>query len=211
MTSANDTGGGDRPTREPGRVTRAALMEAALAHIADRGVLAGLNMREVANDVGVTPANIYHHFGSRQELLRAALTHQIEKLTEPIDLAVTAPYAEWRTAIFDLIQDNPPLRSTALLALDGDPSYEPLPLWELAVEHYERLIAEGDLPEGFDYFAAHVLTLSMSMGVAIYSDAVAHQAGIDREEVIERARTMFVKVVEGLSSSRHDEPDAPAN
>jgi len=211
MTSANDTGGGDRPTREPGRVTRAALMEAALAHIADRGVLAGLNMREVANDVGVTPANIYHHFGSRQELLRAALTHQIEKLTEPIDLAVTAPYAEWRTAIFDLIQDNPPLRSTALLALDGDPSYEPLPLWELAVEHYERLIAEGDLPEGFDYFAAHVLTLSMSMGVAIYSDAVAHQAGIDREEVIERARTMFVKVVEGLSSSRHDEPDAPAS
>jgi len=211
MTSANDTGGGDRPTREPGRVTRAALMEAALAHIADRGVLAGLNMREVANDVGVTPANIYHHFGSRQELLRAALTHQIEKLTEPIDSAVTAPYAEWRTAIFDLIQDNPPLRSTALLALDGDPSYEPLPLWELAVEHYERLIAEGDLPEGFDYFAAHVLTLSMSMGVAIYSDAVAHQAGIDREEVIERARTMFVKVVEGLSSSRHDEPDAPAS
>jgi len=210
MTSANDTGGADRPTREPGRVTRVALMEAALAHIAKRGVLAGLNMREVANDVGVTPANIYHHFGSRQELLRAALTHQIDKLTAPIDSAVTAPYAEWRTAIFDLVQDNPPLRTTALLALDGDPSYEPLPLWELAVEHYERLIAEGDLPEGFDYFAAHVLTLSMSMGVAIYSDAIAHQAGIDPDEVVERTRAMFVQVVEGLSS-RHDEPDAPAS
>jgi len=183
-------------------------MEAALAHIAERGVLAGLNMREVADAVGVTPANIYHHFGSRQGLLRAALTHQIEQLTAPIDAAVTEPYAEWRTAIFDLIQENPPLRNTALLALDDDPAYEALVLWELAAEHYQRLIDEGDLPEGFDYLAAHVLTLSMSMGVAIYGAAVSRQMGLTPSEVVERTRALFVEVVKGLSSGR-DEPPAP--
>ena len=48
-------------------------MDAALDLLTERGVLAGLNLREVADRVGVTPANIYHLFGSRQGLLRAAL------------------------------------------------------------------------------------------------------------------------------------------
>ena len=44
-------------------------MDAALDLLDERGVLAGLNLREVADRVGVTPANIYHLFGSRQGLL----------------------------------------------------------------------------------------------------------------------------------------------
>jgi len=201
MASTADTGGGaDRPTREPGRATRVALMEATLEYLGERGVLGGFNMREVADAVGVTSANIYHHFGSRQGLLRNALAYQIDKLTDEIDVAVTGGYVEWRTAIFDLIQDHRPLRNTALLALDDDLAYEPLALWDLATEHYERLIDEHDLDEDFDYLAAHVLTLTMSMGVAIYGDAVARQMGIDRDELVERTRAMFVDVVEGLST-----------
>jgi AcrR family transcriptional regulator len=39
--------------------TREALLDAALAQLRTKGVLAGLNLREVADAVGVTPANIY--------------------------------------------------------------------------------------------------------------------------------------------------------
>jgi hypothetical protein len=40
------------------RSTPDALMHAALDQLTSKGVLAGLNLREVAEDVGVTPANI---------------------------------------------------------------------------------------------------------------------------------------------------------
>lgn len=37
------------------------------------GILAGLNLREVAKEAGVTRGLLYHHFGSRAELLKASL------------------------------------------------------------------------------------------------------------------------------------------
>jgi len=173
-------------------------MEAALAHVADRGVLAGLNMREVADAAGVSPPNVYHHFASRQELLRAALSDQIERRSPAIDVAVHASFVEWRTQIFELVQQVPELRLTALLALDDDPAYEPLALYDLAQENYQRLVDEGELPDGFDALAAHVLTLSMAMGVAIYGRAVSRQVGIDVDELRDRTEAMFVTMLEGL-------------
>lgn len=184
-------------------------MHAALAQLANRGVLAGLNMREVADDVGVTPANIYHHYGSRRGLLRAALAHRVGQLTSTIDVAVKGSFVQWRTGIFDLILDNPSLRSTALLALDDDPDYEPLELWDLAQEHYARLIEEGELPADFDVLSVHLLTLTMAMGVAIYGDAVSSQVGISREELNGRARTMFVTMLERLVAGEADSRPEP--
>ena len=194
-------------TDDRGKATRLALMEATLAQLTERGVLTGLKLREVAEAVGVTSPNIYHHFESRQRLLREALTHQIDLLTAPIGMAVQGSFVEWRTAIFDLIASNRPLRMTALLALDDDPDYEPLELWPLAQEHYQRLIDEGELPDDFDVLAAHVLSLTMAMGLSIYGGAVARQVGISEVELVARTRTMFVALMESLVNSL-DEPDA---
>ena len=86
--------------------TRDALLDAALDQLERRGVLAGLNLREVASDVGVTPANIYHYFGSRQGLLRAALARemrfQIETAVPLTGGRPGAPFAKtlWRASIF---------------------------------------------------------------------------------------------------------------
>ena len=50
--------------------TEQKLIDVALDLIRQRGVLSGLNLKEVAEAAGVNRGNIYHYFGSRQELLR---------------------------------------------------------------------------------------------------------------------------------------------
>jgi AcrR family transcriptional regulator len=57
---------------------RTALLEAACRSIAQKG-LRGLRVEEVASDAGVAPSLIYHHFGDRAALLRAALEHVGQK------------------------------------------------------------------------------------------------------------------------------------
>ena len=56
--------------------TEQKLIDVALELIRNKGVLAGLNLREVADGAGVNRGNIYHYFGSRQELLRSAINRQ---------------------------------------------------------------------------------------------------------------------------------------
>ena len=80
-----------------------ALMDVALDLLDERGVLAGLNLREVADRVGVTPANIYHLFGSRQGLLRACLTARPTTWRRRSREMGDLPYVERRTRMFDVI------------------------------------------------------------------------------------------------------------
>jgi len=53
---------------------RQALIEAAVRVVGDGG-LRRLTYREVAHEAGVTQGLVSHHFGSRAELVRAALEH----------------------------------------------------------------------------------------------------------------------------------------
>lgn len=59
----------------PGKADgRTALLNAACHYIATKG-LRGLRVEEVAAEAGVATSLIYHHFGDRAALLRAALEH----------------------------------------------------------------------------------------------------------------------------------------
>ena len=60
--------------------TEEKLITVALGIIRDKGVLAGLNLREVADGAGVNRGNIYHYFGSRQELLRVAISRRFKAI-----------------------------------------------------------------------------------------------------------------------------------
>src|SRR5262245_36628667 len=69
-----------RSQRQPDRAaTEQALQKAALALLERNGVLAGLNLREVAEEAGVNRGLVYHYFGSRRALLRAALRSDIHE------------------------------------------------------------------------------------------------------------------------------------
>jgi AcrR family transcriptional regulator len=74
---------GLKPKRSRAETERR-LIDVALELIRDNGVLAGLNLRQVAEGAGVNRGNIYHYFGSRQELLRAAINRQFEALVDTL-------------------------------------------------------------------------------------------------------------------------------
>jgi AcrR family transcriptional regulator len=104
----------------PGRA-RFRLIEVALDLIRRNGVLAGLNLREVADGAGVNRGNIYHYFGSRRELLRAAIPRRFEAVAESLTADrqgfsfVERRLRAFRTA--DTIHDS---QLRALLVIDGD-------------------------------------------------------------------------------------------
>lgn len=182
-----------------GATTRERLMEAALDYLASHGVLGGLNLRVIAEQVGVTPANIYHYFGSRRGLLRAALTREAQRLAPPIETVEGLPFEQRRLRMFDEITKRPELRLGALLALDDDPDYAPLPFMQRTTAQYQAQRDAGLLPDDLDVIAAHLLTLAASIGVAIYRDAVARQLGVDPAQLTERTRAILARLLSGLN------------
>ncbi|GEO87548.1 MULTISPECIES: TetR/AcrR family transcriptional regulator [Alphaproteobacteria] len=64
--------------------TRTAIIEAAASLFSDLGYSA-VSMRDVANKVGVTPANLYHHFKGKDELIREALAHVFTHKTASLE------------------------------------------------------------------------------------------------------------------------------
>lgn len=178
-------------------------MDAALELLEERGVLAGLNLREVAERVGVTPANIYHLFGSRQGLLRAALQRETDRLATWVAEGPDE-YLTRRLEIFDTVTTTPRLALTALLALDGDPDYRPFPFLGQTRVRYEEQVARGELPPGLDVEAAHVLGLATSIAVAIYGDAAARQLGVDVEALRARLRTLYAGLLRALLTDATD-------
>jgi len=63
--------------------TRTAILDVAARLYADLGYSA-VSMRDVASVVGVTSANLYHHFKGKDELIREALAHVFTQKTAPL-------------------------------------------------------------------------------------------------------------------------------
>src|SRR5262245_38516944 len=171
-------------------------MAAALAYLDSHGVLGGLNLLEVAEQVGVTPANIYHYFGSRRGLLRAALTQATSQLVAPVAEVAGLSFEQRRLRMFDEITQRPVLRLSALLALDGDPDFAPLPFFQRTAAQYQAQREAGRIPPDLDVIAAHLLTLAASMGVAIYCEAAARQLGVEPELLTARTRAVLERWLE---------------
>ncbi len=107
---------GDRPTGRD--AVRSAILDAASRRFARHGTKASL--RDIAADAGVNLGLIHRHFGNKDDLLRAALTHHasagaVMVLDEP-DLA-----AAIRRIFQDSSEGTPYLRIVAWLLLEGVP------------------------------------------------------------------------------------------
>lgn len=79
-----------RARRESAGVRRAALIEAVLDVVAESG-LAAASLRTVADRAGVSNGLIRHHFSGKEQMIVAAYSVTVERLTAPGLEALTAP------------------------------------------------------------------------------------------------------------------------
>lgn len=73
-----------------GPETRTAILQSAARLFASKGY-AAISIRDVAADVGVTPANLYYHFKDKEQLVRATLVHVFAERTSPMDALLAEP------------------------------------------------------------------------------------------------------------------------
>jgi TetR/AcrR family transcriptional regulator len=107
---ARDEGGTER-RRDP-VATKAALLKAAVAEFAAKG-LAGARIDEIAQRAGVNKQLVYHYFGSKDELYRAALEQvyaEIREREKALHLGDLPPQAAMERLIgfsFDYLAEHP--------------------------------------------------------------------------------------------------------
>jgi AcrR family transcriptional regulator len=105
--------------------TRRGLLDGAARAFADNGVRRS-TMQSIAVAAGVAKATLYNHFRTKDDVARALLAVELDRLT---DLAATRPPGEALAALSDALGGHPVLRRLAevepevfagLLAVDVD-------------------------------------------------------------------------------------------
>ncbi|GAA1591420.1 hypothetical protein GCM10009678_87100 [Actinomadura kijaniata] len=182
MTAPPARGG---PARDRA-ATEESLRDAALRLLREGGVLAGLNLREVADAAGVNRGLVYQYFGSRRALLRSALRRQARRNAADAAAASAGPMRD-RLARLLLSNVRRPeaIRLVTLLVLDGDDRPRILPnrgagRAGLAAEAERGALATGDVD------AAHAALASVIYGYTLFREHLAREMDVPVEELDER-------------------------
>ncbi|MFI6486222.1 TetR/AcrR family transcriptional regulator [Streptomyces sp. NPDC050564] len=183
---------------------RNALLDAAEALVRERGV-DGWSLREASARVGVSSSAVYHHFASRDVLVRAlserALTQLGERMsqaagmaTEPgasVDhlqclVAVGRSYVQWAL-------EDPSVARLAFGARTSGPGAEisPHPHDVLDAE-LDRLVEAGALPTSARPGADFVVWAAIHGLATLLADGLAH---LDSPEAIARETERVVRAV----------------
>ena len=174
-TSDEKGGKSDRSDR-----SKALLEQAALELLAENGILAGLNLREVAESAGVNRGLVYHYFGSREELLRAALVRDVGKRLDQISEGLSLPFnPRIRQMVRTMVRHQPALRIAMLLLLDGKESPRLAPLKDVWLESFQDDQANGEIDADLDLEAFLVMISSLSYGYALMRESFADELEID--------------------------------
>ena len=185
--------------REPDRAATEAALEAAALRLLDRdGLLAGLNLREVAAEAGVNRGLVYHYFGSRRDLLRAALGSDARRRFAEVAVSAALPLRE-RFARFlpTMVRHRRAVSLATLLVQDGDRSLRTMPLREGTLRVLERDVAEGHLDD-VDLDAVHVAMVSLAYGFVLYRERFAAELGVGVSELDERFASITDRMLSGL-------------
>ncbi|NVI92863.1 TetR/AcrR family transcriptional regulator [Actinomadura sp. BRA 177] len=166
--------------------TEESLRAAAVALLRRGGVLAGLNLRQVADEARVNRGLVYQYFGSRRALLRSALFHRSRPNAEDAVDAAGLPLRERLSRLFWTSLRNPePVRLATLLVLDGDD--RPRVLLNRGAGRAD-LAAEaerGELPVE-DVEAVQAAIASTIYGYTLLREHLAQEIGLPAEELDKR-------------------------
>jgi AcrR family transcriptional regulator len=200
-------GTGDRGQLSGRAATEAALEQAATKLLERDGVLAGLNLREVADEAGVNRGLVYHYYGSRGKLLRRALRRRGQQSLSELAAHHDLPFLErWAQFFHTTVLRPDPIALTTLLMLDGSEPIRTMPLRDRTREGLRRDVAEGHLDPDVDLVALHALLVSSVFGYSLYREAFARELGIDVGELDARVDALVFKKLLGSIAALPAEP-----
>ncbi|QKW36512.1 TetR/AcrR family transcriptional regulator [Actinomadura sp. NAK00032] len=166
--------------------TEESLRAAAVALLRRGGVLAGLNLRQVADEARVNRGLVYQYFGSRRSLLRSALFHRSRPNAEDAVDAAGLPLRERLARLFWTSLRNPePVRLATLLVLDGDDRPRVLLNRGAGRADLAAEAGRGELPVE-DVAAVQAAIASTIYGYTLLREHLAREIGLPPEELDER-------------------------
>ncbi|MFE3193243.1 TetR/AcrR family transcriptional regulator [Nocardia sp. NPDC059240] len=193
-----------RPRKKRDRArTEADLFDAVERLLERDGVLAGLNLNEVAAEANVNRGQIYQLFGNRQELLRAALAHRFSALGTLSPDHWDVPFAERRRRLLQAALTGKWVAFMALLALDGDDKLSIFSEPDEMTAALQRDKAYGALPPDVDAEALHVLTAATITGYAIFREVVARDIGVPLDELDQRVVAAYDYLLSRVTSTEN--------
>ena len=187
-------------TKQNRAETERRLIDAALDLIRRNGVLAGLNLREVADGAGVNRGNIYHYFGSRRELLRAAINRRFEAVVESLTAdRRSASFVERRLRAFRLADTIHDSQLRALLVIDGDDTVDPMPRYEAVLSRLRQDVIDGDIDRAHDLEALQVALSALLRGYRIFRKPLAARINTNVKDLDERVAKIVRTWLEAMA------------
>lgn len=168
-------------TKSDDRTTQARIRDAAIKRVAGHG-LAALTARGVAEDAGVSPGSVIHHFGS-MEALREACDHEVAAVVSRRKMEAVEK-GEAYDPVESLKQhgeDTPVARYLAAVAVSRTPSVDRLvdELVDDAVIYTGRMVEAGLMKPSADPRGRAVLLVLQSLGNLILADHMERLLGVD--------------------------------
>ncbi|WP_029089370.1 TetR/AcrR family transcriptional regulator [Brevibacterium album] len=189
------------------------LEQAALQLLKQDGVLAGLNLREVADLAGINRGLVYHYFGSRGELLRSALRRNSERRSASYwQPGESLGFANRIDRLFrQTIRNAEQLRLVMLLLLDGRMKVRLMPRREQTQRDLEYDQAVGNVPADLDPIALHAMVQSMLMGYVVSRKSLASEFGMGVRDLDARMEALLERLVTVPGGEAHtgDGQDGP--
>jgi len=156
------------------------------------GVLAGLNLREVADEAGVNRGLVYHYYGSRGKLLRRALRRFGAESRSQLSAQQSLPFrARWQSFFQTTITHPEAIELTTLLLLDGTEPLRAMPFLERTQAGLRRAVEEGDLDPEADLLAFHALFVTATYGYTLYRERFAKELGVAVSELDTRVSSLI--------------------
>jgi AcrR family transcriptional regulator len=192
-----------RTPRTPDRAaTEAALEAAALALLERNGVLAGLNLREVADEADVNRGLVYHYFGSRRDLLRAALGSDVRERLRALREGLRGPMRERYHNFFRTMLDHRrAVVLSALLVLDGDKDVHLDADPEGRRRRFQREVEAGNVPPDVDGEGLWVAMSSLVYGYALFRGRFSEELGLPVDELDDRVAGTIDRLLSALQAS----------
>ncbi|MFA1537397.1 TetR/AcrR family transcriptional regulator [Actinomadura monticuli] len=182
--------------------TEESLRAAAVALLRRGGVLAGLNLRQVADEARVNRGLVYQYFGSRRSLLRSALFHRSRPNAEDAVDAAGLPLRERLARLFWTSLRNPePVRLATLLVLDGDDRPRVLLNRGAGRADLAAEAGRGELPVE-DVEAVQAAIASTIYGYTLLREHLAREIGLPAEDLDKR----MADCVEAMFAREGDRP-----